>query len=155
MAEIKRNYFILLVLLCASRVLLTQLEYHLDSFHFLPPFSPRKVYVTSFQCTWLLRSMPAQHLLSEHRQKLLEISIFQILSVDFVKTFSHVLCYFGTWTMLSSHSKICQNINNKTCFFQESRITQARRHWGGGRGGNAPPIIRQTCLWRCNKRSLI
>ena len=25
----------------------------------------------------------------------------------------------------------------------------------GGQGGNAPPIICQTCLWRCYKRSLI
>ena len=30
---------------------------------------------------------------------------------------------------------------------------QARRHWGAG--GNAPPIICQTCFWRCYKRSLI
>ena len=32
-------------------------------------------------------------------------------------------------------------------------LVQARRHWGG-QGGNAPPIIYQTCFWRCYKRSL-
>ena len=30
---------------------------------------------------------------------------------------------------------------------------QARRHWGGR--GQCPPIICQTCFWRCYKRSLI
>ena len=30
---------------------------------------------------------------------------------------------------------------------------QARRHWG--QGGNAHPIICQTCFWRCYKHSLI
>ena len=30
---------------------------------------------------------------------------------------------------------------------------QVRRHWGAG--GQCPPIIRQTCFWRCYKRSLI
>ena len=32
-------------------------------------------------------------------------------------------------------------------------ILQARRHWGAG--GQCPPIICQTCFWRCYKRSLI